>query len=104
MHFDHLLLQGWNRKAGTLTPGFSHMCSALALLLWPAFIAAQTPLTADEIMQKVAVNQDRAEKLRTEYIYEQKVASRAGRQTENLPGRRQQSTQLPQHPPALKNS
>ena len=51
----------------------SPMCAAVALLLWPAFIAAQKPLTADEIMQKVAVNQDRAEKLRTEYIYEQKV-------------------------------
>ena len=47
------------------------VCAALAL--WPAFIAAQTPVTADEIMRKVAANQDRAERLRSEYVYEQKI-------------------------------
>jgi hypothetical protein len=36
-------------------------------------MSAQPQLTADEIMTRVATNQDRAEKLRSQYVYEQKV-------------------------------
>lgn len=36
-------------------------------------LSAQTQLTADEIMTRVATNQDRAENLRSQYVYEQKV-------------------------------
>ena len=37
------------------------------------FCVGQAPLTADEIMSRVAANQDRAEILRQQYVYEQHV-------------------------------
>lgn len=47
------------------------------LLICAAFgccsLNAQIPLTADQIMQRVAVNQDRSEELRRQYIYRQHV-------------------------------
>lgn len=47
--------------------------AALSLSLSRAFSTAQTAITADDIMRKVAANQDRADRLRSEYIYEQKI-------------------------------
>jgi hypothetical protein len=43
--------------------------------------AQQPPLTADAVMARVAANQDRSDKLRSEYIYRQRVhiVSRKGR-------------------------
>jgi hypothetical protein len=47
---------------------------ALAVAFWPPPMAAQTTSAdANDIMLKVAANQDRAEQLRSEYIYEQKI-------------------------------
>src|SRR5215831_17680224 len=43
----------------------------LAVLLCPAF--AQPSLSADEIMARVALNQDRSVQLRSEYVYEQHI-------------------------------
>lgn len=55
----------------------SHRLPVLALLLFaPSAFAAQTEmpaLTADQIMAKVAANQDRAEAARTHYIYLQHI-------------------------------
>jgi hypothetical protein len=53
--------------------------AAAALLLAGHSMAAQTiPLTADQIMAKVAANQDRTQAARTHYIYQQhiRIASR----------------------------
>jgi hypothetical protein len=47
---------------------------ALAVAFWPPPIAAQTnSVNANDIMLQVAANQDRAERLRSQYIYEQKI-------------------------------
>lgn len=43
------------------------------LCLFAGVARAQNTLTADEIMARVAVNQDRAEQLRSKYVYEQHV-------------------------------
>jgi hypothetical protein len=51
--------------------GFPFLVAAVNLLL--SLSAAAQSLTADAIMTRVAANQDRAEKLRTEYVYKQHV-------------------------------
>src|SRR5512146_41859 len=43
----------------------------LAMAAAPAW--AQQPLTASEVMARVAANQDRAEQLRKEYVYQQHI-------------------------------
>ncbi len=50
---------------------FSFIVAAVSLLL--PLSAAPQSLTADGIMARVAANQDRAEKLRTEYVYKQQI-------------------------------
>jgi hypothetical protein len=45
----------------------------LALVPCPAISAGQSPPSADEIMNRVAANQDRAVKQRAEYIYRQHI-------------------------------
>ena len=45
----------------------------LFVCLAGSLAVAQTTLTADEIMSRVAANQDKAEKLRKEYVYQQHV-------------------------------
>jgi hypothetical protein len=45
----------------------------LLLALAPCPVAGQTPPSAQEIMARVAANQDRAVKQRTEYIYQQQI-------------------------------
>jgi hypothetical protein len=54
------------------------VCLLLAGVLVQAQDAAPASLTVDEIMARVAANQDRAEKARTSFVYEQhiKVSSR----------------------------
>ncbi len=47
----------------------------LVLAIFPT-IASATELTADEIMARVAENQDRAQKLRGAYVYEQEIRVR----------------------------
>ena len=46
-------------------------CVYLVLAFLPACALAQQPLTADEIMAKVAANQDQAVELRSHYVYKQ---------------------------------
>ena len=48
-------------------------CVGLVLVAACAAAFGETDLTADAIMARVAANQDRSEKLRTEYIYQQKI-------------------------------
>jgi len=53
-----------------------HAQILLTILLLQSAAAEKTPqnsLTADEVMARVAENQDRAEKLRSEYIYRQHI-------------------------------
>ena len=45
------------------------------LAIFPA-IASATEITADEIMARVAENQDRAQELREAYVYEQEIRAR----------------------------
>lgn len=46
-------------------------CVLLLILALPSLASAQQPLSADEIMAKVAANQDKAIELRSHYIYKQ---------------------------------
>src|SRR5260370_38682508 len=48
------------------------MRNSLLILLLASAGYAGSPLTADDIMARVAENQERAQKLRSEFIYQQK--------------------------------
>jgi hypothetical protein len=66
----------------TRMPNMRSLTLASVLLLAPLCCPAQTPpLTADEIMTRVAANQDRDDAARTHYLYVQHahVASRKGK-------------------------
>ena len=49
------------------------LLSAVSILCVCSAVAAPTTLTADQIMARVAANQDRAEAARTRYIYQQHI-------------------------------
>ena len=82
---EHLRpLQSESRNVATVVAAFCRTAAAMefvrfallaiAVSLWLPLGAAQTASgNADEIMRKVAANQDRAERLRSEYVYEQKI-------------------------------
>lgn len=63
--------------AATSTADSSKSSGASSLTASPAPSASTTPagvpLTADQIMARVAANQDRAETLRSEYVYHQRI-------------------------------
>ena len=50
---------------------FVSKCVCLLVAMLPALAFAQQPLTADEIMARVAANQDKAIELRSHYVYQQ---------------------------------
>ena len=50
-----------------------HRLTTLLLCTIPLLAQDSTPLTADAIMTRVAENQERALKLRNEYVYEQHI-------------------------------
>jgi hypothetical protein len=55
-----------SKSSGATSPGASPAPSA-------STASAGGPLTADQIMARVAANQDRAEALRSEYVYHQRI-------------------------------
>jgi hypothetical protein len=54
-------------------PSTAFIVAALLVFSWPLWPQTVQPLTPDQIMARVAENQDRAEQLRKQYVYKQHI-------------------------------